>query len=141
MFAPDGCKIARVTSGRNGISCCRIVLVVSSGFKSQQFLEFCNPLHNMYRYFMYVYRIEAFYTLLKLNTLSLSLSLSLSVQLYKRIVVEYVPKYLIYLFIWGLTPYQWYFSYLKATIHKSMFPGLFLSSINQSIILTLAGRS
>ena len=29
------------------------------------------------------------------------------------------------LFVWGVTPYQRYFSYLTATVHKSMFPGLF----------------
>ena len=26
------------------------------------------------------------------------------------------------LFVWGFTWYQQYFSYLKVTIHKSMFP-------------------
>ena len=31
------------------------------------------------------------------------------------------------LFLWGLTPYQEFFSYLKATVYKSMFPGLFLT--------------
>ena len=34
-----------------------------------------------------------------------------------------------YLFVWGFMPYQQYFSYLTATIHKAMFPGLFLTSI------------
>ena len=29
------------------------------------------------------------------------------------------------LFVWGFTPYQQYFSYLTATVHQSMFPGLF----------------
>ena len=29
------------------------------------------------------------------------------------------------LFVWGFTPYQQYFSYLTAKVHKSMFPGLF----------------
>ena len=29
------------------------------------------------------------------------------------------------LFVRGFTPYQQYFSYLTATVHKSMFPGLF----------------
>ena len=29
--------------------------------------------------------------------------------------------------VWGSTPYQQYFSYLKATVHKSIFPGLFLT--------------
>ena len=28
----------------------------------------------------------------------------------------------------GFTLYQQYFSYLMATVHKSMFPGLFLTS-------------
>ena len=32
------------------------------------------------------------------------------------------------LFVWGFTPYQRYFSYLTATVHESMFPGLFLTS-------------
>ena len=32
------------------------------------------------------------------------------------------------LFVWGFTLYQQYFSYLMATVHKSMFPGLCLTS-------------
>ena len=35
---------------------------------------------------------------------------------------------LVYLFVWGFTSYQQYFSYLTATAHKLMFPGLFLTS-------------
>ena len=31
-------------------------------------------------------------------------------------------------FVWRFTPYQQYFSYLTGTIHKSMFPGLFITS-------------
>ena len=31
-------------------------------------------------------------------------------------------------FVSGFTPYQQYFSFLTATVHKSMFPGLFLTS-------------
>ena len=31
-------------------------------------------------------------------------------------------------FVWGFSPYQQYFSYLTATVHKSMFPRLFLIS-------------
>ena len=30
-------------------------------------------------------------------------------------------------FVWVFMPYQQYFSYLTATVHKSMFPGLFLT--------------
>ena len=29
------------------------------------------------------------------------------------------------LLVWGFKPCQWCFSYLRATVHKSMFPGLF----------------
>ena len=43
-------------------------------------------------------------------------------------------------FVWGFTPYEQYFSYLMATVHKSMFPGLFLTSTYQSIILTRRPR-
>ena len=50
-------------------------------------------------------------------------------------------KHSISLFVWGFTPYQQYFSYLTATVHKSMFAGLLLPTLNQSIILTLAGQS
>ena len=32
------------------------------------------------------------------------------------------------LFVWDFMPYQQYFSYLTTTVHKSMFPGLFLTS-------------
>ena len=32
------------------------------------------------------------------------------------------------LFVWGFMPYQQHFSYLAATVHKSMFPGLFLTN-------------
>ena len=32
------------------------------------------------------------------------------------------------LFVWDIMPYQQYSSYLMATVHKSMFPGLFLTS-------------
>ena len=32
------------------------------------------------------------------------------------------------LFVWGFTLYQQYFSYLMATLHRSMFPGPFLTS-------------
>ena len=32
------------------------------------------------------------------------------------------------LLVWGLTQYQQYLRYLMATVHKSMFPGLFLTS-------------
>ena len=46
------------------------------------------------------------------------------------------------LFVWGFPSYQLYFCYLTATVHKSMFPGLSLTStINQSIILIMAGPS
>ena len=31
------------------------------------------------------------------------------------------------LFVWDMTPYQQYYSYFTATVHKSMFPGLFLT--------------
>ena len=31
-------------------------------------------------------------------------------------------------FVWSLMPYQQYFSYLTATVHESMFSGLFLTS-------------
>ena len=31
-------------------------------------------------------------------------------------------------FVGDFTPYQHYFSYLMATVHQSMFPGLFLTS-------------
>ena len=37
-------------------------------------------------------------------------------------------RWFVCLFVWGFTPYQQYFSYLTATVHKSMFPGLFLTS-------------
>ena len=49
-----------------------------------------------------------------LGQVDLGLLISLSVQ--------------VYLFIWGFQLYQQYFSYLKGTVHKSMFPGLFLTS-------------
>ena len=32
------------------------------------------------------------------------------------------------LFVWGITPYQQYLSFLRATVHKSMFPGLSLTN-------------
>ena len=42
----------------------------------------------------------------------------------------------------GLLLYKRYFSYLMATVHKSMFPGLFLSSmvLNQSIKVPIAAN-
>ena len=44
------------------------------------------------------------------------------------------------LFFWGFTLYQWYFTYLTVTLHKSMFPEpCFLPVLDQSIILTLMG--
>ena len=33
-----------------------------------------------------------------------------------------------YIVCWGFMLYQVYFSFLTATVHKSMFPGLFLTS-------------
>ena len=35
---------------------------------------------------------------------------------------------LVTLFVWGFTLDQQYFIYLMATVHKSMFPGLFLTN-------------
>ena len=32
------------------------------------------------------------------------------------------------LFVWGFTLHRQHFSYLMATAHKSIFPGLFLTS-------------
>ena len=41
-----------------------------------------------------------------------------------KILVQF--DFFIYcLFVWGFTPYQRYFIYLTATVHKAMFPGLF----------------
>ena len=34
----------------------------------------------------------------------------------------------IIMFVWGFMPSQQYFSYLTATVHKSMFPEIFLAS-------------
>ena len=44
------------------------------------------------------------------------------------------------LFVGCLTPYQQYFSYLTATVHKAMFPRLFLTS-TKPVIPTVAGQS
>ena len=40
-----------------------------------------------------------------------------------------------HLFVWGFTPYQWYFSCLMLTVHKSIFPRQF---INRYLTSTLS---
>ena len=42
-------------------------------------------------------------------------------------IYNYVKTQTSSLFGWGFTPYQRYFSYLTTTVHKSMFPALFLT--------------
>ena len=44
-----------------------------------------------------------------------------------------------YIFWEGFMPYQQYFSYLMVTVHKSMFPGLFLTSTQPVYYLDTSG--
>ena len=44
-------------------------------------------------------------------------------------------------FVWAFTPYQRYFSYLTATVHKPMFPGLYLTSPKQVHYPDTGGQS
>ena len=57
-----------------------------------------------------------------------SLSQRRSVRTWERRVTSSIPVSAS-LFVWGFTPYQQYFSYLTATVHKSMFSWtIFLTS-------------
>ena len=45
-----------------------------------------------------------------------------------RPTFDLVPDIIEVMFVWGFTPYQQYYIYLTATVHKSIFPGLLPTS-------------
>ena len=55
----------------------------------------------------------------------LTISAIVARELHEFEKVHNVSPYIDYVSaVWCFTPYQQYFSYLMATVHKSMFPGL-----------------